>query len=192
MLLFELLGGQVVQPRMRPDGVVVHPLSLDHHLRFGAVAESLDAQALVAELPVEALVVAVLPWLTGIDVGGTNIRLCQPAQDGSADELRAVVGAHIPGSTSFAHELGECLDDAFGANGPTDVDGEALRGETRRQRSGTSRSACQRWRRRRSLRPTPGSGRALVAVSGASSTRAGGVVVLAPAASPCTKAATPS
>jgi hypothetical protein len=46
---------------MRPHRVVVPTPSLDDDLRLGARAEPFEAEALVAELAVEALVDAVLP-----------------------------------------------------------------------------------------------------------------------------------
>ena len=46
---------------MRTHCVVVAPPSLDDHLRLGARAEPFEAQALVAELAVEAFRDAILP-----------------------------------------------------------------------------------------------------------------------------------
>ena len=60
MLLLELERRQVVQAAVGSDGVEVTPPGLDDDLGFGARSEPLDAQALVAQAPVEALVGSVL------------------------------------------------------------------------------------------------------------------------------------
>jgi len=48
---------------MRSDLVVVPPPALDDDLRINSIAKPLYRQALIAELPVEGLVRAVLPRL---------------------------------------------------------------------------------------------------------------------------------
>ncbi len=64
---------------------------LDPHLRIHTVPKSLEAQTLVAELPVEGFVGRSLAWLSGIDQRRVNARVAEPAQDGGRDELRPVV-----------------------------------------------------------------------------------------------------
>jgi hypothetical protein len=61
---------------MRPDLVVVPPPCLDEDLGLGSAAEPLDAQALVAELVVKALVGAILPRLAWIDGRGVDVDSC--------------------------------------------------------------------------------------------------------------------
>lgn len=68
------------------------PPGLDDDPGLGPVPEPFHAEALVAELPVEALGRAIPPRLAGLDTGAL-----QPLQDSAADELRAVVGPQIPG-----------------------------------------------------------------------------------------------
>ena len=72
---------------MRPHVIVMAPPDFDEDARFGAAAKPFHAQALVAELAVEALVVAVLPRLAGIDQGGVDLRFGEPFQDRLAHEL---------------------------------------------------------------------------------------------------------
>ncbi len=83
---------------MRSILVVVTTPVFDHDLRIDPILEPLQAQALVAELAVEALVGTVLPRLARIDVRGVDVRRQQPAQDRAGDELRAVVGAQVRGA----------------------------------------------------------------------------------------------
>ena len=52
---------------MPPHGVVVPPPGFDDDARLVARAEPLDAQALVPDPAIEALIRAVLPRLAGID-----------------------------------------------------------------------------------------------------------------------------
>lgn len=51
---------------MRPHVIVMAPPDFDEDTSFGAAAEPFHAQAFIAELAVEALVIAVLPRLAGI------------------------------------------------------------------------------------------------------------------------------
>src|SRR6266508_653430 len=65
---------------MRPDVIVMAPPDFDEDASFGAAAEPFHVQAFVAELAVEALVIAVLPRLAGIDQGGVDLRFGEPFQ----------------------------------------------------------------------------------------------------------------
>src|SRR3954468_18724660 len=80
---------------------------------------------LVAELPVERFVGAILPGLPGIDERRLDLRL-EPAKDRARDELRAVVGPEVAGRAMHAHELREHLDHPAGADAARHVDGQAL------------------------------------------------------------------
>ena len=111
---------------MRPNVVVVLPPGLDRCDRLWAASEVLDAQALVAELPVEALVGAVLPRFAGIAERAADALGDDPLQDRVRHELRPVVRAHEGGRAVDAHETGEHVDDAARADAAGDVDGEAL------------------------------------------------------------------
>ena len=88
----EFVRGAVVETRMRPHGIVMAPSDFDVDAGFGATAKSFHAQAFVTELAIEAVVIAVLPRLAGIDQGGVDLCSGEPFQNGLADELRAVVG----------------------------------------------------------------------------------------------------
>jgi hypothetical protein len=83
---------QVAQARMRPRLVVVPPPALDHRLRIGPRTEPFQAQALVAELAVEALRGPILPGLAGIDQHGADALVHDPLQQRPRNELRPIVG----------------------------------------------------------------------------------------------------
>ena len=76
---------------MRPDLVVVAPPLLDAHAGVDAVAKPLQAQMLVAKLPVERFVGAILPRLPRIDQRRLDAGLVQPPEDRARDEFRPVV-----------------------------------------------------------------------------------------------------
>lgn len=83
---------------MRPDLVVVLTPALDHDLRIDSIAKPLHRQALIAELAVEGLVRAVLPWLARIDERRFDVLAREPSQDRAGQELRAVVGSQYLGA----------------------------------------------------------------------------------------------
>src|SRR5262245_2238950 len=89
----ELVRREIAEARMRTHLVVVAPPSLDDHLRLDARTKPFEAQALVAELAVEALRDAILPRLAGLDQRRTDALRDDPGQQGFGDELRSVVAA---------------------------------------------------------------------------------------------------
>lgn len=91
MLLFEVDRRQIAQRQVRALDVVVRTPSLDDDLRFAAAAELLQVQAFVAQAPVERFVGAILPRLSGIDMGRFHAAVSQPLQHRGADELGAIV-----------------------------------------------------------------------------------------------------
>src|SRR5690606_28293888 len=129
VMLPEFDGCAVVQARVRAHMVVVSAPLLDDHARLDSRAEPLEAQALIAQPSVEALVGAVLPRFAGIDVGDLDLGLDDPLQDRLADELRSVVGTKHGGRSTLAHEPRQHLDDSPGADAAGHVDGQALPGE---------------------------------------------------------------
>jgi hypothetical protein len=65
-------GWPVAQRRVRADGVEVDAPKLGRHTNLLHRVEDLAVQELIAQLRVETLAVAALPWRTGLDVE----RLC--------------------------------------------------------------------------------------------------------------------
>jgi len=59
---------------MRPDLVEVLSPDFDHDLCFGPTVEPFQAQALVAELAIEAIGTAILPRLARLDVNRPAFR----------------------------------------------------------------------------------------------------------------------
>jgi hypothetical protein len=113
---------------MWADVVVVLPPGLDDGASLGAAAEPLHAEALVAELAVEALVGPVLPGLSGVDERRIDTLGRQPPQDGVRDELRSVVGTKVPWRAVHTHKARHYVDDAPGTDAPGDVNGQTFAG----------------------------------------------------------------
>ena len=89
---------------MRTDVVVVPTPGFDHDPRLGAAAEPFEAPALVAELAVEALVVAVLPGFAGVNQRRFDALLAQPLEDGVTDEFWPVVRAQVTRGAALADQ----------------------------------------------------------------------------------------
>ena len=101
---------------------------LNHDLRLRPVPEPLQTQTLVAELPVERLVHAVLPRLARVDVRRIDVRCRQPFEHGFRHELGAVVRAQVPRRAMLADQLRQHLNDPAGADAAGNVDRERRRG----------------------------------------------------------------
>jgi hypothetical protein len=72
---------------------VLAPELFDDDLRIDSNSEPLHGHVPIAQLAVEGLVRAVMPGLAGIDAGGIDAGLQQPAQYRSGDELRTYLAA---------------------------------------------------------------------------------------------------
>jgi hypothetical protein len=129
MVLLEFERGQVVETRVRADGVVVLAPGFDKHLRLAPGAKPLDAETLVAEAPVERLVGAVLPRFTRVDDRGLDVRVGEPLEDSAADELRSAIGAQVGGRAVDAHEPSEDSDNAAGPDTASNVESQTFMGE---------------------------------------------------------------
>src|SRR6185436_2169742 len=103
--------------------------SLDDHLRLGARAEPFEAQALVAELAVEALRDAIVPGLAGLDQRGSDTLSDNPRQECLRHELRTIVAAQESRCAAFADQARQHFDDARRADATVHLDRQPLLGE---------------------------------------------------------------
>jgi len=114
---------------MRPDVVEVLTPGFDHDAGLLAAPEPFQGQALVTELPVEALIGPVLPGFARVDERGVDAFLGELVEDRMADEFRAVVRAQVARRTMLGHEAREHFDHTGRADRAGDVDRECLAGE---------------------------------------------------------------
>src|SRR3546814_2436368 len=63
---------------VRPDGVVMSPPGFDQDAGLGERVEYLAIEQFIAQRPVEALAVSILPWRSGGDVERLHADLRQP------------------------------------------------------------------------------------------------------------------
>ena len=129
MLPVEFYGRHVLQTRMRSHLVVMTAPVLDQDTGFLSRSEPLLVQTLIAKPPVEALIGAVLPGLAGVVQRGLDIRFSDPRQDRVADELRAVIRAHVARRTTCTDQTRQHLDDPIRSDTAGHIDGQALAGK---------------------------------------------------------------
>src|SRR5215467_9231355 len=98
------------------------PPILDDHLRLGTRTKPFEAQALVAELAVEAFRDAILPGLAGLDQRRGDSLPNDPGQQRLGYELRSIVAAQECRRATGAHQPRQHVDDARRANAAIDVD----------------------------------------------------------------------
>ena len=101
---------------------------LDDDLGLGPRPEPLQAQALVAELAVEAFRRAILPGLAGIDQRRIDAHVRDPGEQRARSELGAVVGTKIKRRPTIADATRQHLDHARRADAAVDLDGETFLG----------------------------------------------------------------
>ncbi len=109
--------------------VVVFPPLLDQHAGFGQAVEYLAGKELVAQLAVEALNVAVFPRAAWLDKGCLRTHALDPILHRGGYELRAIVGADVPGDATHDEQVRQHVDDVSGFQPARDPDRQAFTGE---------------------------------------------------------------
>ena len=97
---------------MRSDRVEVLAPLLDDDGGLLQAVEDFAVEAFVAELPVEGLAIAILPWAARRYVERLRSQLCKPAAHNLCRHLRAVVGTNVFRHTALDHHVGHGVDDA--------------------------------------------------------------------------------
>jgi hypothetical protein len=121
-------GGRrpVAERRVWPPCVVFHSPLLDHDLRLLQRVKDFPIQALIPQLPVEALAVTVLPWTARFDVHHSGPHVRQPFPQFPGHELRAVVRPNVLWNSSLQHHIRQCLDDLVASQSPRHSNRQAL------------------------------------------------------------------
>src|SRR5207342_2226776 len=110
---------------MRSDRIVVAPPLLDQHLGLVQRRELLACQQLVAELGVEALTVAILPWATGLNEERLHADPTQPLAHVAGDELWPIVRANVLWWLVRDEQLGKAVEHIVGSELARHDDGQA-------------------------------------------------------------------
>src|ERR671921_858178 len=98
----------------------------DDDLSLLQAVEDLAFQALVPELPIEALAVAVLPRAARGNVQGLRPELLQPLAKSLGDHLGAVVTANMLRHARLEHGIRQGLDHAQAVDPPLHSERQAL------------------------------------------------------------------
>src|SRR5690606_6590066 len=110
-------------------GIVVASPCLDDDLCLGEAIEDLPVEQFIAQLGVEALAIAVLPWAARLDERGLCPYCGDPLPYGLGDELRTVVGTNMAGHTAQDKQVRQGVDDISRVELAIDADRQALPGE---------------------------------------------------------------
>jgi hypothetical protein len=89
----------------------VAPPSLDQHLGFGEAVEDLAVEQLVAERPVEALIVAILPRRSRCDVERLHADLREPELHSGGNELGTIVRPYVRWRSPGDEQIGQSRQD---------------------------------------------------------------------------------
>src|SRR5262245_61236387 len=114
---------------MGSHAIVMLTPALDHDLRLLQRREDLTIEKLVAQSPVEALHVAVLPWAAALDVGRPRANRANPALHGLSNELRTLVQANVRRHTPKHKQISQCLDHSHRVQPARHFDRKALASE---------------------------------------------------------------
>ena len=71
------------------------PPGFDQHLRLGEAVENLAVEEFVAQRPVEALIIAILPWRSRCDVERLHVDLAEPFLHSVGDKLGAIIRPYV-------------------------------------------------------------------------------------------------
>ena len=107
---------------MGSDGIVQPSPLLDEDDRLGQCVEDLCVQELISELAVEALVVAVLPRTTRLDVERLDSEPGQPASHELRRELGSVVRAQVLRRTVADEQISQRFEYVVGSEPAADLD----------------------------------------------------------------------
>jgi hypothetical protein len=99
---------------------VTTPL-LDHDARFLQAVEDFQVQAFVAELPVKALAIAVLPGTARFDIEWARPQTGEPLSKRFGDHLWAIVTTKMIRNATRQHRVGQRLGDLEGVDAPCDA-----------------------------------------------------------------------
>ena len=98
---------------MGADRVVMSPPGFDQHPGLGEAVKDLTIEQFVAKRPVEALVVAILPWRRRGDVERLHADIRQPFLDCRRDKFAAIIGPDIGRWPACDEQVGQSCQHVF-------------------------------------------------------------------------------
>jgi hypothetical protein len=111
---------------MRSYLVVTTAPVLNQNTGFLSRSEPLLVHTLIANLPSEALIGAVLPGLVKVVRRVLDTRFSNPRQDRVADEVRAAIRTRLAQRSTCTDQTQEQLDDPIRSDAAGHIDGKAL------------------------------------------------------------------
>lgn len=111
---------------MRTQRVVMLSSAFDEDGCLPKGVEDFLVEQLVPELVVEAFVVAILPWRSGLDLERLHADPAQPVTDGMGGELGTIVATDVIGRAVPLEQLGEDSKDVIAPELALDMDRQAL------------------------------------------------------------------
>ena len=100
--------------------------ALDQDLSLAERRENFSVEQLVAQLRIEALIVAILPWAAGFDIERLHTDPPEPAAHRLGGEFAAIVGSYMLRRAVDGEQLRQAMQDIVGFQLARRDDGEAL------------------------------------------------------------------
>jgi len=111
---------------VRSDGIVVNAPALDQDDCFPERIEDFPVEQLVPELTVEALIIAVFPWRSWLDVERLDADPPEPVAHGMGSELSAIIATDVIGRSVTLEQLGKDSEDIIALEFALDMDRQTL------------------------------------------------------------------
>src|SRR5262245_16914719 len=111
---------------MRTHAIIVPSPLLDDDLRLAKRRKYLPVEQLIAQPPIEALDIAVLPRAAALDVSRARAHRPDPPLHSLGNELRPLVRADVRRYTAHQEQIGQRLDDVHRVELACHLDGQAL------------------------------------------------------------------
>ena len=80
---------------------------LDQDLSLAERRENFSVEQLVAQLRIEALIVAILPWAAGFDIERLHADPAEPAAHRLGGEFAAIIGSYVFRRAMDGEQLGQ-------------------------------------------------------------------------------------
>jgi len=117
---------------------------LDQDLSLAERREDFSIPQLVAQLRIEALIVAILLRVAGFDIEGLHADPTKPAAHRLGGEFAAIIGSYLFRRAMDGEQLGQAMQNIVGVQLACRDDGEALARKLINDRQHTERPAVLR------------------------------------------------